>query len=49
MSERTYGLMIGRTARRDSADVQPRAGRTARVWQGNPIFTNRPIALVSLL
>jgi hypothetical protein len=40
------------------ADVRPvvtqqtyglEPGRTAKVWQGNLVFTNRPIGLVSLL
>jgi hypothetical protein len=49
MSERTDGLVTGRMACRDIVDVRPLAGRTARVLQGNHIFTNRPIAHVYLL
>jgi hypothetical protein len=41
--------VTGRTAHHDSTDVRPRTGCMARVWQENPIFTNRPIGLVSLL
>ena len=44
-----YGIMTGRTACRDTVNVRPRAQTYGSVLQGNPIFTNRFIAPVSLL
>jgi hypothetical protein len=49
ISEWTYGLEIGRTARSVTVDVRPEPGRMASVLQENPIFNSRPIAPVSLL